>query len=143
MANSQANFVAPAACPHSVYAEARREADAFKWVESERAGRDLGEEALRDWARRYWRPFLRACLLEHLQGRRFWAELDRGDGDFGGLAGQEGGLAGEVLRLLRDGAENLDVILWARRAGADLEAVLRALERADVNSRRLPHPLEC
>jgi hypothetical protein len=127
---------------HSIYAEARREADAFKWIESERAGRDLGEEALRCWARRYWRPFLRARLLEHLLGRRFWAELDRGEGDFGGLAGHEAGPGAEVLRMLRDGAENLDVILWARRAGADLEAVLRLLERADVNSRRLPHPLD-
>src|SRR5438874_909184 len=46
---------------HSVYAEAEREADVFKWLESERAGRDLGEEALRRWARQHWSPFLRAC----------------------------------------------------------------------------------
>src|SRR5262249_7332685 len=99
----------------SVYAEARRQADVYKWVESERANRDLGEEALKAWARRHWRPFVRACWLQHLRGERYWAEVDRGD--FGLLAGTAAtGLVAEVVALLRDGGENLDVILWARQA---------------------------
>jgi hypothetical protein len=122
---------------HSVYAEAERHADVHKWIESERAGRDLGEEALRQWARLYWRHLLRACWLEHLRGERYWSEVDRGD--YGMLADGAGGLLGEVVALLRRGGENLDVIVWARDTGADVEQVLVILEGLDVNSRRLPH----
>ena len=127
----------PPAQRHSVYVEADRRADAHKWIESERAGRDLGEEALRQWARLYWRYFLRACWLEHLRGERYWSEVDRGD--YGLLAGGAGGLLGEVVALLHRGGENLDVILWARDVSADVEQVLVILEGLDVNSRRLPH----
>ncbi len=68
----------------SVFRAAAEEAHRYKWIGSERAGRDLGPEALRRWAGQHWRGFLRACCLEHLQGRRYWVELDRGD--FGLLA---------------------------------------------------------
>src|SRR5215467_12645150 len=63
----------------SVYADAEQEALRYKWIESEKAGRDLGEEALRRWVRRHWSGYLRSRWLEHLQGKRFWIELDRGD----------------------------------------------------------------
>ena len=33
----------------SVYAESEQEALRYKWIESEKAGRDLGEAALRRW----------------------------------------------------------------------------------------------
>jgi len=123
---------------HSVYAEAEREADVYKWIESEKAGYDLGEEALRQWARLHWQPFLRACWLEHLRGRRYWSEIDRGD--FGLLARVAGNkLLAEIVGMLRAGRENLDVILWAREAGSAMDEVLAILEGVDVNSRRLPH----
>ena len=55
--------------------EARR----FKWIESEKAGRDLGETAIRTWIGQHWNGFLRQRWLEHLQGKTFWIELDQGD----------------------------------------------------------------
>src|SRR5205085_10123611 len=70
----------------SVYDDCEREAERFKWIESEKAGCDLGEEAIRRWVRDHWWGYLRARWLEHLQGRRFWVELDRGD--FGLLLSQ-------------------------------------------------------
>src|SRR5262245_57565368 len=60
----------------SVFADGDREAAIFKWIESEKAGRDLGEDAIRRWVKYHWCGFLRARWLEHLQGRRFWVELD-------------------------------------------------------------------
>ena len=63
----------------SVYAESEQEALRFKWIESEKAGRDLGEVALRRWVQQHWWGYLRARWLEHLHGKRFWVELDRGD----------------------------------------------------------------
>ena len=63
----------------SVYVDGEQEALRFKWIESEKAGCDLGEAAIRRWVQCHWWGYLRARWLEHLQGKRFWVELDRGD----------------------------------------------------------------
>src|ERR1700689_2309110 len=63
----------------SVYIESEKEAQQFKWIESEKAGCDLGEAAIRRWVKEHWWGYLRARWLEHLQGKRFWVELARGD----------------------------------------------------------------
>ena len=63
----------------SVFDDCEREVQKYKWIESEKAGCDQGEEAIRRWVKYHWSGFLRAKWLEHLQGRRFWVELDRGD----------------------------------------------------------------
>ena len=53
----------------SVHDQGEQEAKRHKWIESEKAGRDLGESAIRCWVREHWNGFLRARWLEHLQGR--------------------------------------------------------------------------
>ena len=58
---------------------AEEEALQFKWIESQKAGHDLGETAIRTWIGRHWRGFLRHRWLEHLQGKTFWIELDHRD----------------------------------------------------------------
>src|SRR5436190_12627487 len=63
----------------SVYVDGEQEADQYKWIESEQAGHDLGEVAIRRWVQYHWWGYLRARWLEHLQGKRFWVELGRGD----------------------------------------------------------------
>src|SRR5436305_2920420 len=63
----------------SIYEDCQREADRFKWIESEKAGQDLGELAVRQWVKQHWCGYLRARWLEHLQGKTFWIELDCGD----------------------------------------------------------------
>src|SRR3954447_3604198 len=63
----------------SVHEIGRVEAERHKWIESEKAGRDLGEWAIRCWIREHWNGFLRERWLEHLQGRNFWIELDHDD----------------------------------------------------------------
>src|SRR6516165_4111811 len=63
----------------SVYIDSELEALRFKWIESEKAGCDLGEEAIRKWVQKHWSGYLRSKWLEHLQGIRFWVELDSDD----------------------------------------------------------------
>src|SRR4051794_23824878 len=63
----------------SIYADCEKEMERFKWIRSEEAGHDLGEAAIRRWVKEHWWGYLRARWLEHLQGKRFWLELDRGD----------------------------------------------------------------
>src|SRR4051794_41441765 len=82
------------------------EADRFKWIESEKAGRDLGETAIRRWVKDHWCGYLRARWLEHLQGIKFWVELDRGD-------------FGLLQRCFKDQADLLTCILDRLKAGQE------------------------
>ncbi len=127
----------------SVYVESENEIRDFKWIESERVGYDLGESAVKRWVNQHWRGYLRARWLEHLQGKRFWIELDRGD--FGLLQRsfeQDGDLLVPILDRLKSGEENLDVICWAESNHICTEPVFRILEVLDINSRRLRHKFD-
>jgi hypothetical protein len=127
----------------SVYAEGEQEALRYKWIESEKAGCDLGEAAIRRWVKDHWWGYLRARWLEHLQGKRFWVELDRGD--FGLLQRRFHDkvlLLDRILDRLKAGQENLDIILWAQDWAVATDPVLEILEALDINSRRLAHRFE-
>lgn len=122
----------------SVFVECQEEMKRFKWIESEKAGRDLGEVAVRRWVKDHWWGYLRAKWVEHLQGKRFWVELDRGD--FGLLQREfrdQQLLLDRILDRLKEGQENLDIILWALNWNVSLEQVFSILEALDINSRRL------
>jgi hypothetical protein len=124
----------------SVYVECEKEAELFKWIESEKAGRDLGEVAIRRWVKHHWWGYLRARWLEHLQGKQFWKELDRGDYGLLQRRFQEQAiLLDRILDRLKSGQENLDIILWALDWGIHLPQVREILEALDINSRRLAH----
>ncbi len=122
----------------SLYAHCVDEALRFKWIESERAGFDLGEEALKRWVRLFWKDYLRARLIEHLEGRVFWAELDRDD--FGLLKNSfqdDPSLLDRIVDRLRCGDENLEIICWAHDGGMPMCRVKAILESIDINARRL------
>ena len=127
----------------SVYSDGEEEALRFKWIESEKAGCDLGEAAIRHWVQCHWWGYLRARWLEHLQGKRFWVELDRGD--FGLLQKKfhdNTVLLDRILDRLKSGQENLDIINWAQDWNIPTEPVIQILEALDINSRRLAHRFE-
>src|SRR5438477_8780518 len=108
----------------SVFIESELEALKYKWIESEKAGHDLGESAIRRWVQNHWWGYLRARWLEHLQGMRFWVELDRGD--FGLLLRrfQENQLLlDRILDRLKAGQENLDIIRWGLDWGVPLKEI--------------------
>ena len=122
----------------SVYIDGEQEALRYKWIESEKAGFDLGEAAIRRWVQNHWWGYLRARWLEHLQGKRFWVELDRGD--FGLLQRRFHDntlLLDRILDRFKVGQENLDIILWAQAWGIPMQSVIQILEALDINSRRL------
>lgn len=124
----------------SVYDECEKEIQRYKWIESEKAGRDLGEAAIRRWVKDHWWGYLRARWLEHLQGRNFWVELDRGD--FGLLQRtfhDNTILLDRILDRIKAGQENLDIICWAHDWGIDPDPLIQILETLDINSRRLAH----
>src|SRR5438045_7440394 len=98
----------------SVFVECDRELERHKWIESEKAGRDLGEVAMRGWVKKHWWGYLRARWIEHLHGQRFWLELDKND--FALLKNcflDKAILLDRILDRIKAGQENLDIILWA------------------------------
>lgn len=126
----------------SVYVEGSHEAQRFKWIESEKAGRDLGESAIRSWIQTHWNGFLRARWLEHLEGRNFWIELDHDDFGLLQRAFHDSRLISEITRRLKSGWENLDVLVWAIDDALCMDEVLSILESLDINSRRIEFQLE-
>jgi hypothetical protein len=127
----------------SVYQECVEEENRYKWIESERVGYDLGETAIRRWVQEHWTGYLRARWVEHLQGKCFWIELDRGD--YGLLQREfqdQQPLLDAILDRLKSGKENLDVIVWACLSHIPMEPVCQILAALDVNSRRLAHRFE-
>jgi hypothetical protein len=126
----------------SVHERCRLEAERHKWIESEKAGRDLGEWAIRCWVREHWNGFLRERWLEHLQGRNFWIELDHDDFGLLQRAFRDSALIDEIIRRLKCGWENLDILIWARDDRLPMDEVLEILESLDINSRRIECQLE-
>ena len=128
-------------CSMSVYEEARKAADEHKWLQSERAGYDLGSEAVRDWTRSHWLKFYRCRFVQHLRGELFWKEFDE---QSYGLAGRHlvtsRQLLDEILDCVKRGAENLDLIINADDCGWPMDQVMCILEALDINSKRLAPP---
>ena len=132
----------PAPSRSSVLVEGLEEAELHKWLESEKAGHDLGDAAIEAWVRDHWDPFLRARWLEHLEGRQFWIELDRDD--FGLLQRTffDTPIFDPIFQRLKVGWENLELIIWAREQGFSMDEVLDILELLDVNRRRIEFQIE-
>jgi hypothetical protein len=115
------------------------EALRFKWIESEKAGYDLGEPAVRQWIFRHWNRFIRQKWLEHLHGETYWIEFD--PYAFGILHRspvRESPLTGPILEHFRWGEENLHIIQWAMDGGHPMDEIRVILTLLDVNSSRVP-----
>jgi hypothetical protein len=125
-----------------VHDRGEEEAQRHKWIESEKAGCDLGESAIRCWVREHWNGFLRARWLEHLQGRTFWIELDHDDYGLLQRKFRDSPLIGAIIDRLKAGEENLEVLIWARDERLLMDEVVEILEALDINRRRIEFLLD-
>lgn len=122
----------------SLYDQGLQEALKHKWIESQKRGMDLGHAAMADWYYRFWRQYCRSRLLEHVSGDCPWAEFDTGRfGLIAKLIRENDLLLDRILDRVRHGAENLDIILWAREWGLNMERVIAILEKIDINRARM------
>ena len=128
--------------PHlRVYEEADRAIQDYKWIESEKAGRDLGVDAIRGWIDNHWCAFYRSRLVQHLRGEVFFDEFDAQC--FGVLSGRFQELAellNLVLEQIKEGAENLDLLRWGYEEHIPCNQLLPVLIAANINGHRLLPP---
>ena len=127
--------------PISVYDQAREEAEKHKWLESEKHGCDQGPEAIEDWYRQFWGRYCRTRRLEHLAGKRQWAEF--ADHEFGQMYEllQSGNkLLHELIHRFEQGWENLQFAVWLHESDKpreQIEHILGLLEIFNINIARL------
>jgi len=127
---------------------AREEIERHKWIESEKARKDLGQSAVEDWLRRFWWRFCRWRRLEHIEGQRCWSEFHTLDFAILRRIAMERELLQSILgRMKGDGThihDNLEIILWALENGEQIQyqRVEEFLLLIDINSARLPVPQE-
>jgi hypothetical protein len=124
----------------SLILETKSEVVRHKWIESEKAGSDLGHAAVADWVKRYWDPFLRQRWVEHLLGQVFWHELEHSS--FGSYRRLFEGhpLAVQIINLYKSGGpngENLGIIQLAHEQGWPMNEVFQILEILNINGRRM------
>lgn len=122
----------------SVFEAAFLEARHHRWIESQKAGRDLGDAAFLDWYRRHWWRFLRHRHVEHLLGDVCWQEFNPDSfGVLGSLPGEDEWLAAEIVELYREGGENLGIIQHAYEQDWPLHEVRECLLLINMNDARL------
>ena len=131
----------------SILPHAREEIDRHKWIESEKARRDLGQKAVEDWLRRFWWRFCRWRRLEHIEGKKYWREFHELDFAILRRIAMERELLEAIMnRMKGDGThihDNLEIILWALdNANISYQRVEEFLLLIDINSARLPVPHE-
>lgn len=126
-----------------LFIRAMREAQSYKHSMQAAAQKDLGEQPVLDWFHDKWTAWYRDRWVEHLCGRRKWAEF--GEEDFNLVANRSFQPNMELvlrvvdnLRKHRDNvSENLGMIMVAARRGdQELNELLSVLNRLDINSKR-------
>ena len=83
--------------------------------------------------RLHWWGYLRARWVEHLQGTRYWIELDRGD--FGLLRREfrdQAVLLDRILDRVLAGHQNLDIVRWAADWGIPMAPSVEILEALEA-----------
>jgi len=120
-----------------LFEEAVAEAERHKFLESQKAGRDLGHGAIDDWQRRHWTVWLRHRWIEHLLGLRCWEEFEPWRcGRLRTLFPDQEPLLAELAEKVRGGAENADMLWWAAKTHRDIRLVVAILIEMDINDIR-------
>jgi hypothetical protein len=124
--------------PQCLRTAAWQEANNYRWYEGERLGRDPGDQALKEWFRKHWLPFCRSKRLEHVEGQQQWDEFAEDEfGQVYAMIVSGDLLLDRILDRMEEGADNLEVLIWAQDWGLDMERVLELLLLIDINRARL------
>lgn len=122
----------------SLYEEGWKEAAKHRWIESQKHGCDLGNNAIDEWVERYWLIYCKFRRLEHVLGHVHWEEFEEPPSLFiSKLLNEHDLLLSMILDRVQEGWENLEVILWAYDWGLNMDDVRNILQELDINRARL------
>ncbi|MBL4885553.1 MAG: hypothetical protein JKY95_13605 [Planctomycetaceae bacterium] len=121
----------------SLHAISIEEACRHKWIESEKQGRDLGHEAIRQWYCEHWLKYCRSKRIEHVIGCQAWQEFEDGPSSLILALLQSNDLLVQlIVDRLSQGWENLDVIVWGITWGLPMERIQEILLELNINCAR-------
>jgi hypothetical protein len=103
----------------SLHLRSVEEALKHKWIESEKRGHDLGEEAIRHWIQKHWIE-LSADDFGLLTRRPFQSEY-----------------FDAIVAMLKARGENFTILNWAIDNNLPTDEIREILEYLDVNSARI------
>ena len=122
----------------SLHAVSIEEACKHKWIESEKQGRDLGHDAIREWYCKYWLKYCRDRRIEHVIGHQRCQEFEDGPSYLIlDLLQTNDLLVQLILDRLSQGWENLDVIVWGTNWGLPMERIHEILLELNINCARM------
>lgn len=118
-----------------------------KWIESEKARRDVGQAAVADWLRRFWWRFCRWRRIEHVEGVKRWFEFSHDD--FARILGpilEDDRLTLVIVELMKTDRmrvmSDLEIIEWARDSDLPMDRVLEILCNIHINVARIDPPID-
>jgi hypothetical protein len=127
----------------SIWDDSDCEINRFKWIASEDAGYDLGDTAIDRWIMVHWNGYLRARWLDHLYGKTYWIELDRGDFGILPAAFQDQSLLlDRIVDRIKAGQENLQIVNWGIDWHINSDHINEILTAINMNCRRISHRFE-
>lgn len=89
-----------------------KEIDVYKWIESEKNKKDLGQKAIDDWLRIYYNDYLRKNWIYHITGKEKIEEFDEKLYNICNKEPLKNNKKLEfVLKKLLDGGENLSILV--------------------------------
>ncbi len=122
----------------SLYSGSIHEANRYKWLQSEKLGYDLGENAIREWYQKYWGIYCRIKRLAHVVGQECLQEFDDGPSHLILELLQSNDLLLQlILDRVSEGWENFDVINWAIDWNLPTIRVREILEELNINCARM------
>lgn len=131
----------------SILQRAWYEIQCHKWIESEKACRDVGQAAVADWLKRYWWRYCRWRRIEHVEGVYRWHEFSHED--FAKVLRpilENDRLVLVILEMMKTDRRrvmsDLEIIEWARDAEIPMDRVLEILGDIHINVARLEPPVE-
>lgn len=120
------------------YKETEKAVHEHKWIESEKARRDRGVVAERDWVESYWRIVYRSRVVPHLRGEAsFYEYIAAGFGVLSPSLGELLGLPKVVFGKIQQSAENLGLLRFAYQRQLPNNKLPSVPIAADINGRRL------
>lgn len=117
---------------------ALKEARRYKWDQSKKAGKDLGQKEVSNWFKKHFSSWYRDQWVKHMYGENFWKEF--GEKQFNIVKNNSipnHDLLSQIIESVNNYGENLGIIIWASKTNQKMQDVLHLLKLLNINDQRI------